>query len=210
MDRRPFRGKRGFTLIELLVVIGILALLAGILLPAINAVLKQQDATRAKGEVASLVTAWKNYYNEYGQWPVGRASGDGQYECMGQAAGEDGLSPESAGIATSNQILRCILMPRWRRYGASSEVDAIDAYNPKRLMFLEYEETSIDTNKWDLVDPWGNTYRFMFDLDFDGKVHRADFDPVYGNVIVWSLGPNGKNGVNQADPDAADNINSWE
>ena len=68
------KRKRGaFTLIELLVVIAIIAVLASVLLPAMNAALKKADATKARAEVKSLVNAWKAYFNEYGRWPVWQA-----------------------------------------------------------------------------------------------------------------------------------------
>ena len=53
-----------------MIVIAIIGILAAILLPAINSAIKQGEKTRAKADVRSVVSAWKAYYNEYGNWPV--------------------------------------------------------------------------------------------------------------------------------------------
>lgn len=57
-------GTRGFTLIELLVVIAIIALLMGILLPALNAVKKLASGAACMGNQRSLSTAWVMYADD--------------------------------------------------------------------------------------------------------------------------------------------------
>jgi prepilin-type N-terminal cleavage/methylation domain-containing protein len=60
---------RGFTLIELLIVIGIIAILASLTFPALNAVKKTQIRTRARGELFQLETAIHTYKDKYGHYP---------------------------------------------------------------------------------------------------------------------------------------------
>ena len=57
--------KRGFTLIELLVVIAIIALLMGILMPALNAAREQARGIRCAANVRSLLFAWIMYKDEH-------------------------------------------------------------------------------------------------------------------------------------------------
>ncbi len=63
------RALRGFTLIELLVVIGIIALLVGLLFPAIGKVREKARRVRAAGEVRELEKAWDMYYRTFDSLP---------------------------------------------------------------------------------------------------------------------------------------------
>jgi len=65
----------GFTLIELLIVIVILGILSVIGLGAFtSAQMKSRDSNR-KSSLSGIVTALEVYYNDYGNYPTGDASG---------------------------------------------------------------------------------------------------------------------------------------
>jgi prepilin-type N-terminal cleavage/methylation domain-containing protein len=67
-DPSPAR-RSGFTLVELLAVIMIIALLAGLLTPAVMRSLSSSRAAAVKAEIELLNTALMNYKNEYGTFP---------------------------------------------------------------------------------------------------------------------------------------------
>jgi len=56
--------RRAFTLVELLVVIGIIAILIAILLPVLNKVKEQANATKCMANMRELAKNWYQYANE--------------------------------------------------------------------------------------------------------------------------------------------------
>jgi len=69
MHSIPRKTPRGFTLTELLVVIGIIAVLAALVTPAVMNARKAARVAAVKAEIDMLHMAVMNYRNEYGSFP---------------------------------------------------------------------------------------------------------------------------------------------
>ena len=175
-----------FTLIELLTVIAIIAVLMGLLFPAVNAVKDSARKTQAKNDVVNIVNAVKWYYTEYGKYPV-PAGTTTDYTYGGTAANSTNDNPLF-------NVLRVIP-------GLSGDQLAL---NPRQIVFLEVP-TAKDTNNpksgisansataGQFMDPWGTPYYVRMDSNYDNQLTNpystnAGFSPMSTGVIAWSFG----------------------
>lgn len=182
--------KNAFTLIELLVVIGIIALLAGMAVPAGNMVMKRARALQAKTAMSGLVIAIKGYQTEYNRYPM--AAGKTQDTTIDTSSGE-GMELLAALMATDT------------------------TNNPRQVKFYEPAPAKNGINGYDttngiLTDPWGNGYTITIDYDLNGKIENpypagGGSADLAAGILISTPGPNK---IVDDTPGKSDDLKSWE
>ena len=183
----------GFTLIELLVVIGIIAVLASMLLPAVMRAIGAAEKAQARTEVKAIENALRVYLSDYNKFPQ---SGSCQLQTTGAGQTDADLINSLRGINTN--------------------ADA----NPRAFVYLDANEKSLGTNVVTatggqgvvgaMYDPWGNFYKIAVDYQFNNSIPNgaADGESLSARTVaVWSWGPNNKS--TSPDPNDITHVRSW-
>ena len=182
---------RKFTLVELLIVIGIIAILAGILLPVVNGAAKRADMTKAKAEITTLINAIKQFESTYGHLPLPTAP----------------TAYNATANLTANQYEDLIRVlqgknPIYSSFGTSNLNP-----NTRKTRFLDV----VGNTPGQFTDPWKNNYLIYMDHDYDGKINATAITTgsiengstgggtptltyfggdLYYSIIIWSRGAN--------------------
>ncbi|MBQ4481076.1 MAG: prepilin-type N-terminal cleavage/methylation domain-containing protein [Victivallales bacterium] len=181
--------KRAFTLVELLATIAIIAILAGILLPVTNGAIKKAQAAKAKAEITTLVNAIRQYESQYGVLP---------------------MKSTAAELVASADYEKFIKMLQAEGDPATEWGDYKDC-NKRKIKFLDV----VNNTPGDYPDPWDGKYAIYLDHDGNGKIGTdasasiaalPDAKPLFGTIVIYSLGPDGLDWTSTKKGQGKDNV----
>lgn len=187
------RPQFAFTLVELLTVIAIIAILMGLLFPAIINAKTAASRADAGTMVRNIVNASKAYYNDYGKYPpiakalvesTGSGSG-GKNEATESyyAYGDVELSEGKAKVNTNEifDVLRAI--SRGENKDHEMNRRQVKYYEGKKASDVVIRKTrngfadgqEFGDRQGRLYDPWGTEYFIVLDGDGNEELDLGDF-----------------------------------
>jgi prepilin-type N-terminal cleavage/methylation domain-containing protein len=214
---RSVQSRRAFTLIELMVVISIIAILIGLLFPALRGMQDQAKRAQAKNEVSQIVTAVNAFYTEYGRYPISTTI-DTTFGPGGSPTTNETLFTELRGCTAAAGSCPAAATINTRQIVFISPPDVKDPASPRSgiaTQTVTVNGVSIPLGSY--VDPWGKNYVVRIDGDYTNTVpnpysQNAGATPnLQLGVIAWSLGSDGLGGSGDKSlTNASDDVISWQ
>ncbi len=179
--------KRGFTLVEVLLVVAIIGVVAAIILPAINHILPDKNAARAKKAYNTLTNVVESLMNDndvydgvLGKMPNGEDVTDSTYFCtqFADKVNTSGIISCSSTTGVSDQSVT---------YNGSSTFTTLDSKCPKKTDDFAFK-TSDGIYWYGMYDTFTTQTINSSNIDTRYVVVCADTNPKDSNILPISFG----------------------
>ena len=209
------RLQLAFTLVELLTVIAIIAILMGLLLPAISIMIDRAHKADASTSCTGIVNAVRAYQTEYGKYPNALSTTPATPADV--IVGDSSQGGATAGNEHLFDLLRAI----------PNGTNANHALNPRKVVFFEGRSAKNPATPKNgfgtggaFFDPWGAQYCVALDMDTDNQLTTLPYLDFNGTtkgprtgVAAYSLGKDGKLGINgnlRDSSGSSDDVVTWQ
>ncbi len=180
------KKKNAFTLVELLIVISIIAVMAGLLMPAISGAQNMAKKSTSKNFMTQLATSIERYKAEYGYFPEFLTEKDRVNLDDGNAATNlvkalSGRNPDGSRLSDSDR----------------------NKYNRRMVNFITFDNANLvkKNNTWKIVDSFGNPNIYICVDSNGGGAIKKGYPTISDGLSADSykeLVPDTANGVRKA------------